>query len=310
MAQNDRALELLERSLAILRPLDEPRVLVEAVTFLGIAMAFTGNYARSLELFGEGLEIAMQTGDRWFAALCLTEQISMPVLMGKSENSYERYQSVLADWRAIGDPRFTAFGLYFLSSSAVTLGKYAEARAALEESAALNLSVGDRWGLGSAYRGLGLVAQAQGEHAQALEEFQKSLDIFSELGASWEAARMLAEMGRSEFALGNDFEAERDWFESLRISLQAQAPLVGLEALVGLASLQAKRGNVERALEILSMVLEHPAGVQETKSRAAQLRAELSSQMSPQEIEAIQRRAGQKTFPSVAEDILRPAGNS
>ena len=77
-----------------------------------------------------------------------------------------------------------AFGLDFLSRSALGLGRYAEARAALEENVALNSSIGFGWGLGTAYRGLGIVAQAQGEHQQAVVMFGKSLDTFTELGAS------------------------------------------------------------------------------------------------------------------------------
>ena len=63
---------MLERSLEILRPLNEPRVLVESITFLGLVMEVTGNYARALELYSEGLEIATAIGDRWYTALCLT----------------------------------------------------------------------------------------------------------------------------------------------------------------------------------------------------------------------------------------------
>jgi hypothetical protein len=51
-----------------------------------------------------------------------------------------------------------------LSRSAVAVGRNDVARAALEESVALNKSVGAHWNLGSAYQGLGAVAQAQGEH--------------------------------------------------------------------------------------------------------------------------------------------------
>jgi predicted ATPase/transcriptional regulator with XRE-family HTH domain len=305
LAQNDQAQLMLERSLEILRPLNEPRVLVESVTFLGIVMALTGNLTRALELYGEGLEIAEKIGDQWFAALCLTEQSNMTLMTGKSENAYERLKSAVIEWRAIGDPRFTAFGLNFLSLSAFKLGRFDEARSALEESITLNSSVGDRWGIGSAYRGLGLVAQAQGDHAQAVDMFQNSLDMFTELGTRWDVARVLAEMGRSAFALEKDLQAERFWRESLRISTDTQALSVGLEAVVGIASLQAKRENIEAALEMLLIILDHPASIQETKHRASELRIQLEDQLPQQKIEVIQHRAEEKTFISIAEELLR-----
>ena len=70
--------------------------------------------------------------------------------------------------------------------------------------------------------------------------FRKSLDTFTELGGSWWVARVLAEMSRSVFALGNDAEAERVWRESLRIAIETNGTLVALEALVGIASLAGK----------------------------------------------------------------------
>jgi tetratricopeptide (TPR) repeat protein len=72
MGLYEQAQGMLERSLNILRPLHEPHVLVEPIAFLGLAMEYTGNYARALELYSEGLEIARAIGDRWYAALCFT----------------------------------------------------------------------------------------------------------------------------------------------------------------------------------------------------------------------------------------------
>jgi predicted ATPase/transcriptional regulator with XRE-family HTH domain len=167
LGQQEQAQATLERSLEILRPLHEPRVLVETITFLGLVMEFTGNYPRAAEFYTEGLEIATAIGDRWFAALCrllLAGEGSLRLPASTAENAHERLRSVVADWRAIGDPRLTAIALNNLSWVAIRLGRYDEARDTLEESVLLNTSIGDRWGLGFAYRGLGLIAQAQDEH--------------------------------------------------------------------------------------------------------------------------------------------------
>jgi predicted ATPase/transcriptional regulator with XRE-family HTH domain len=305
LAQLEQAQAMLERSLEILRPLHEPRVVVEPLTFLGTVMILTGNYARAIELLGEGLEKATEVGDRWFAAMCLSQQVYAAILIGKYENAHERMQSAVADWRLIGDPRFIAFGLNLLSQSALILGRYDEARAALEESVALNTSVGTRWNLGAAYRGLGSVAHAQGEYQQAVGMFRQSLETFTELGGLQEVAQVLADMGRSIFALGNDSEAERLWRESLHIATETHGTPVGLEALVGLVSLQAKRGDMQYALELLLMVLNHPASVQATKDRASRLRIELEAQLTHQQVEAAQARAQAKTFDVAVDEVLK-----
>ena len=243
LAHYEQAQAMLERSLEIIRPLNEPQALVEAIIYLGMLMEVTGNYARALELYSEGLEIATASGDRWYKALCLTMVNGLVAIIHgkvKPEQAYEGLKNAVSDCRLIGDPRLTAFGLRILSQSAFTLGRYDEARATPEESITLNSSVGDRWGLGSTYRGLGIIAQAQGKHEQAVVMFRKGLDIFTELGGSWWVARVLAEMGQSFFALGNDDEAERVWYESLRIATDIHATPVALEALAGFAILRRK----------------------------------------------------------------------
>ncbi len=308
LANYEQAQRVLERSLEILRPLNEPHVLVESITYLGRVMEMTGNYARALELYSEGLEMATAIGDMWFKAVCLTLHtalIGITHAMVKPEITHERLQSVVADWRLIGDPRLIAFALDFLSRSALGLGRYDEARAALEENVALNSSISFGWGLGTAYRALGIVAQAQGKHQQAVVMFRKGLDTFTELGGSWWVALVLAEMGRSILALGNEAEAGRVWREALRIATEIRGTPVALEALAGFASLHAKQGNREHALRLLLMVLNHPASLKETKDLAARLRDELEAQLTSQQVEAVEKQAKSKTFEAVVEEVLK-----
>ena len=193
------------------------------------------------------------------------------------------------------------------SMSALTLGRYDEARAALEESVSLSKSVGDRWGLGFAYQGLGIVVQAQGKHIQAVNLFRKGPDTLTELGARQHVARVLAEMGGSIFALGNDPEAGRVWRESLRIATETRGTFVALEAMVGLARLQAKRGDIEQALEWLLIVLNHPASVQETKNHAEQLRIESEAQLTRPQVEAAEARVQVRTFEAAVDEVLKQA---
>jgi len=307
LAQPEQSQALLEDSLEILRPLDEPRVLVETLTFLGFVMGITSNYARALELWSEGLEIARSIGDRWFATLCLISHTDMVGFMqgsAKPEDAHARFQSAVAEWRLIGDPRFTALGLNALSLSALMLGRYDEARLALEESISLGLSIGDRWGLGFAYRGLGIIAQAQGEHLHAVDMFRKSLDTLTELGDRLDVGRVLAEMGRSIFALGDDAQAGRLWRESLRIGIETRGTFVALEALVGLASLQAKQGDKEYALELLWIASNHPSSIQDTRDRATHLRLELEAQMTEQQVDSARERARAKILEAAVAEVL------
>jgi len=191
-----------------------------------------------------------------------------------------------------------------LSLGAIALGKYDEAQAALEESVEINSAVGDRWGLEISYRGLGLVAQAKGDHGLATDSLHRSLQIFTEFGSHWDVARVFSEIAQSRFALGNDAEAEHFWRESLRIATETQGILTTMDALVGYASLLAKRMELKSALQLLLISLDHPATVAETTVRADALAVEVKAQMTPEEVESARIIMENNTFESVVQGIL------
>lgn len=307
LGQYAQAEAMLERSLAILRPLAAPRVLAEAITILGTVLELTGNYAGALDRYTEGWELATALGERWVAAvcrLCRTGLVGITQSLVGPEETYAALQAVMVEWRAIGDPRWIAFGLNSFSWSAMTLGHYAEARAALEESSALSMAVGDRWGTSYAYRGLGLIAQTLGEHQQAVALFRQSLTMLAALGTRSDVARLLTELSRSLFALGDEAEAERGWREALHIASATSGTFVVLEALVGLAALSAKQGDPARALEFLLLVLQHPAAIQATRQHAEQLQQAVTAQLTKQQIAAAQARAQTQTLAVVVDEIL------
>ena len=305
LAEYEQAQAMLERSLLILGPHNEPRIEGPVTIALGSVMLVMGNYGRALELLDKGLEIATSNGNRWYIAVALNEKAKLAILLDGAGKAYEQIQLAVAEWRASGAPYMFAYGLYLLSQSASALGRYDEAQLALEESILLIKSIGDRTVLGLAYRGLGQVAQAQGKHMQAVEMFRKAVDIFNELGTQSSAALGLAQMGHSFFALGDDREASHVWGESLHIAIESKGIFIALEALAGLASLQAKQGDKEYALEMALMILNHPACSQETKNRTSLLKADLESQLTSAEVEVVQAHVGRKNFEMIVVEALK-----
>jgi len=72
-------------------------------------------------------------------------------------------------------------------------------------------------------------------------------------------------------AQGDEVEAARVWREALSFATDIHGTPVALEALAGFASLRAKQGERKNALELLLVVLTHPASDQETKDLATWL---------------------------------------
>lgn len=301
----DRAVALLDQSLDLLRPFNDPTLLSHPLLYNGVIMHLNGDLDRARLLLTEGLACAQAAGDRWFAAFTGFNIGYIASLQGQYDQGYRQMSHNLALWRAIGDPRSISLGLNFLSPTLIKLGYYEQARAALQESLKLCQELGNRWGMGTAYRYLGLVALAQGQLSEAETFILKSLDVFNEFVTGWDIVRSLTYLGEVKAAAGDAAEARRIFLQALRMAMEVEAMPLALDALVGLAYLQVQAGQVEQAQELSICVLQHPAGTQETKNRAKCLWAELERQRPPRQIEAAQA----KTFEAVVGEILKQAGS-
>ena len=100
-------------------------------------------------------------------------------------------------------------------------------------------------------------------------------------------------------------EAERRWREALHVTTETQGTFVALEAIIGIAALKAKQGNIEQALELSLIVLSHPDSLQETKNKADRLRAEFEARLTQAQIRAIHFHAAEKTFEAVVGELLK-----
>ena len=281
----DQALALLDESLALLRPLNDPSLLAHPLLYRGVITHLNGELERAQALCSEALACAQVAGDPWAAAYAGFNLGYIASLLGRYDEGYAEMHEYLALWRAVADPRSIALGLNFLSPIAIKLGHYQEAEVCLQESLTLCSQVGDRWGMGTAYRYLGLAYLAQGKLAEAESYLTKSLDVFDKFVTGWDIARSLTYLGEARAAAGDWPSAERIFRQALATALESHSPPLALDALVGLADLQARTGQAEQALAVALLVSHHPAGAAETKERANQLCAELERQFTPEQVE-------------------------
>jgi ATP/maltotriose-dependent transcriptional regulator MalT len=138
----------------------------------------------------------------------------------------------------------------------------------LQESLALCTQVGDRWGMGTAYRFLGLAALAQGDAQAAQTLLRKSLDVFAEFVIGWDIVQSLIYLGEAAGAAGDLAEARRILLDARAQARAARTVPLELDALVALAELQMRTGAVPEALEAAAFVLRHPLSMYEAKERA------------------------------------------
>jgi predicted ATPase/DNA-binding XRE family transcriptional regulator len=299
-----RARELLEQSLELLRRGDDLLALSEALVHLAYVHYGTGAYTQAHQAIDQSLSISVSIRDEWGVAACLTLLGSIAHARGNYQEAGDWFRHGLMVWRKVGAARGIAYCLVLFGSTSCELKEYDQAQGLLRESLSISRALGDRWGMGSTLNTLGMLAQVRGDHLEAESLFREGLTLFKEMGDRLGIAQTLNNLGEVHTVLGADPEAWTSFLEAINIAVNMDTLPVALEALVGLASLSAKEGSPEWALELLLSVLAHPAAKKEVRDRAQQLYTTLLRQLPPEQLEAVHLQAETKPFAAFLEDVL------
>ncbi|HZD56893.1 MAG TPA: tetratricopeptide repeat protein [Anaerolineales bacterium] len=298
------ACQLYEESILILRPIGDRTLLADALVFLGTILHMFGEYERARASQEEGLVYARQTNQRWFEAWAVFNLGYIDSLLGCYAEGYGQMLVGLDIWRELGDPHAIALGLNFLAPTLNKLGRFEEAKAFMQESIALCEHSKNRWGMGTAYRHLGLAYLAAGQVTPAQTHLLKSLEIFGQFSQGWDIARSLTYLGDAARMAGDFPEARKYYQDALGSSIDEHLIPIALDALLGLGELQAQTGKPENALKLCYYILGNPVSEHETKSRAEQLRAFLEPQLTSQQVTTAHSQAQGAAMDAIVEIAL------
>jgi tetratricopeptide (TPR) repeat protein len=281
-----------------------------------------GEYQEAQLILQEGLTIFSEQQSKWDIALCLCCMGNVATLMGNYEEAKQLLQQALALAKETGDPKITAMILSYLGPVAHTLGEYTEAKQWLQESVTLSREIGDRWNMILCFNQLGAIAYQGGaaEWPEAKRLHEESLVLSKELGNRWETTVSLNYLGYVTCALAEYGAAQQHFLAALQMATEAQLAPVALNTLVGLATLLSHQpaGETEpglatmqeRALELLALVLSHPASGQEAKDKAQRLLAEIETKLPLQMMAIAQKRGQARKLDEVVAEVLAIKGPS
>ena len=102
----------------------------------------------------------------------------------------------------------------------IGLGRYEQARTAIEEDLTLTRDIGHPWLIGLALSILSWLAALRGEYQEAYSLGQESLAIFRRSGATYDANYALATLAEAAIGLGRLDEARQTLIEAMRLALR------------------------------------------------------------------------------------------
>lgn len=304
LGRHEEALSVLERSVTLLRPANDPLVLSDALNYLGTTWYMMGHYMEARRLVDESWVWIKPLDDPWSHWFCLTELGLIAHAQGNYLEAEQFYKDGLAGFRTERDPRATGFTLGFLSATAQALGKYDEVEQLLQDSLQLTRETGDRMAQGTTLHHLGQLARNQGSLAEAQQLLQESVTLFREIGDRWSLARALDDLAQTTLLMGQPAQARQHFQSVIKIAMAAEMVPVALDALMGLAEVYRLEGDTPTTWELAHLVLNHPASSQGAKDRAVQVLTELAQPASSSPANT-RPPDSPRTFETVIADILK-----
>ncbi len=299
------ARERFAESLPILHRAGDLEGVAFATGHLGHVLYRLGEYGPARQLLEESLAFSRQSGNLWHVARSLNNLGIVASTLGEHEEARRFYGESLALFRKVGDRRGAAKTLNNLGVVASTLKEFEEARRLYRESLEIFQELGNRRGSAFALMNLGYIAAELDEYADAEQLSLEGLAIFREIGDRWGVANTLSNLGSIACILGKHPASWEYFYEALETAVELQAVPLVLEVLTGIARLLSREGRSGKALEVLAVVLHHPASDRETRERAEHLRTDLQTALPPEAVAASLARGAEREIEQVLEEFLR-----
>lgn len=194
----------------------------------------------------------------------------------------------------MGDQVGIASSLINLSTALVDSGDDSQTLPLLGEALEISRKFNDARRTAAVLTNLGAAAKRAGRLDEEKAYYQQALAVHRESGHRLGIALALNNLGSVTVRLDEGAEARRYLRAALTEAQDGKFDFVALDALVSLALLAAREGQLTAALELLALPLYHPGAEGETVESARTLLAELTiNQAEVAVTEAVERGRAQ-----------------
>ncbi|MEH1989824.1 tetratricopeptide repeat protein, partial [Nostoc sp.] len=168
-----------------------------ALTSLGDAYNYLGQYQQAIEFQQQSLEIAREIGahDRFEEAISLGNLGLIYNSIGQYQQAVEFHQKSLEIARKTGTLDLEAHSLGHLGLAYRSLGQYQQAIEFYQQQLKITKEIGDRNREGRSLGDLGNAYQFIGQYQQAIEFYQQQLKITKEIGDRNDEGYSLGNLG-------------------------------------------------------------------------------------------------------------------
>lgn len=294
----DTAAKASSQALILLKGLDQPVLLCEALLRNTVMYRRNGQIDASVSLAVKARDIAQQIKDPLalayvFQGLAITYEQGGQALEAKAYYAQMREKA-----RAAGTRQLEAYALLGYANTAITLGGEADAINAAQEAIALFRATGAPFNLNFALFNYATLLRKQGNHAGAAAQLDQVVQTYTRypnpIGLWWALQARAGDLR----SLDRTAQAEADTREAYRLAEKIGFPLYRAESARSMATVATAQGNHSLASDYLREALDMNAQAERQKiSEQTVLLAERYLAESKQsQIDELTRREQQRTL--------------
>jgi serine/threonine protein kinase/DNA-binding SARP family transcriptional activator len=279
-SQPAKAEQFLKRALAVCQKSGDPSARGFSCQSLAWVSVELGKYREAAQFLDQAIPVFKELGNTQGLGAAFMRAGQLATALGDYSGAIQNFRQALACFDETRSALYVSFcGIWF--GIALRLqGNYHQAEQISREALATFKAINDPVHSGYCLLNLGCLAFDQGDLTQAEQLQQEALDMWQQSGQEARVADAARCLGHLIVASGEHRQAEaRRYFrQALELSTQHLMAPVALDVCVGVARLRVQAGELEQAVELLTLTEQHEASTFETRQKARQRLAELVDQ--------------------------------
>lgn len=301
----DRAVEHLQACLAVCREIGDLRGSIYTYTGLANVALAHGSYAAAEAYLNQAYSLSQDFNDRIGQAQSLVGLSQLARVQGRTSLAVQRSQQALAVYESISY-RHVAHALCQLGAALRLKGDLEAAHRTFQTSLAGARARGYPVAIAMCLSEMACLAYDQANYTQAADQFREALALWERLGNEPEIASVHRHLGHVGLALEADqgCSSQAEYRTALELALQHHLAPIALDVCTGVALLAARAGDLDQAVELLTLVERQPASTYQTRMSARQRLAELAAALSGQRVAAGQQHGPALDWQSTAQRLV------
>src|SRR5205823_1535078 len=290
--------------LPVLRERRLTRELGVCLLALGTNDCYRDVYAESAANLEEAVEVARSVADHLIVAGSLSWLGFVRLLLDDLGGAREAFEECHAVSAGLGGPSMLGFAVSKLGLLADAEGDYAKAIDLHLEARDLFAGLGDQGGAGYTLSRASMSAYCLGDYEQAMQHALAGFEGFERANHRWGMTAALCRLGFAAAALGRSEEAREHLRRALELAREMEATSLLLHALSGVGVLLAREGEDRDAAEVLFFSLGHEAMPATYRQVAEPSLDELHAKLDPEELASAREAAASLDLDELVSEML------